>query len=233
MESIPEADVTGLLRALSAGGQEALGHLVAVLYQELRRIAYGYTRREREGHTLQTSDRRRTKSFAANRVARLETVQVMADSPDGTFLNTAALDREPTERAAFLKKACSDDRELYTEIESLLAFDGRKFLARDQPVAGRRLVCECKAPNVSPSAYPRPTLSAVNLNWVGKSVGDYYGPSNLTAAINSATSVRDLISRPTLRRSRSIPALIRTTNNEFDRFLKPHKLLILQSGEVT
>src|SRR5438876_9708721 len=55
MESVPEADVTGLLRALTAGDQEALGQLVAVLYQELRRIAYGYMRREREGHTLQTS----------------------------------------------------------------------------------------------------------------------------------------------------------------------------------
>ncbi len=56
MESVPEADVTGLLRALTAGDQEALAQLVAVLYQELRRIAYGYMRREREGHTLQTSD---------------------------------------------------------------------------------------------------------------------------------------------------------------------------------
>jgi ECF sigma factor len=53
MESAP-GDVTGLLRALTAGDREALAQLVAVLYQELRRIAYGYMRGEREGHTLQT-----------------------------------------------------------------------------------------------------------------------------------------------------------------------------------
>jgi len=55
MESVPSVDVTGLLRAVTAGDQEALARLVSVLYHELRRIAYGYMRREREGHTLQTS----------------------------------------------------------------------------------------------------------------------------------------------------------------------------------
>jgi RNA polymerase sigma-70 factor, ECF subfamily len=56
MESVPGVNVTGLLRALSAGDREALAQLVAILYQELRRIAYRYMGREREGHTLQTSD---------------------------------------------------------------------------------------------------------------------------------------------------------------------------------
>jgi RNA polymerase sigma-70 factor, ECF subfamily len=55
MEPVSGVDVTGLLRALTAGDQEALAQLVPVLYEELRRIAYGYMRREREGHTLQTS----------------------------------------------------------------------------------------------------------------------------------------------------------------------------------
>lgn len=55
MQSVPEADVTGLLRALTAGDQEALAQLVSVLYHELRRIANGYMRRERDGHTLQAS----------------------------------------------------------------------------------------------------------------------------------------------------------------------------------
>ena len=55
MQSVPETDVTGLLRALTAGDQEALPQLVSVLYDELRRIACGYMRHEREGHTLQTS----------------------------------------------------------------------------------------------------------------------------------------------------------------------------------
>jgi len=56
MKSVPEMDVTGLLRALTSGDQEALAQVVAILYQELWRIAYGYMRREREGHTFQTSD---------------------------------------------------------------------------------------------------------------------------------------------------------------------------------
>lgn len=55
MESVPGVDVTGLLRALTAGDEEALPQLVSILYHELRRIAYGYMSREREGHTLQTS----------------------------------------------------------------------------------------------------------------------------------------------------------------------------------
>ncbi|HEY7212080.1 MAG TPA: sigma-70 family RNA polymerase sigma factor [Bryobacteraceae bacterium] len=55
MESASGEDVSILLRALTAGDREALPQLVAVLYQELRRIAYGYMRRERDGHTLQTS----------------------------------------------------------------------------------------------------------------------------------------------------------------------------------
>jgi RNA polymerase sigma-70 factor (ECF subfamily) len=56
MEPTPGVEVTALLRALTAGDQKALAQLMAVLYQELRRIAYGYMRREREDHTLQTSD---------------------------------------------------------------------------------------------------------------------------------------------------------------------------------
>jgi RNA polymerase sigma factor (TIGR02999 family) len=55
MEPVPGVDVTGLLRALTAGDQEALAQLVPVLYEELRHIAYGYMRHERKGHTLQTS----------------------------------------------------------------------------------------------------------------------------------------------------------------------------------
>ena len=55
MEPVPGVDITGLLRALTAGDQEGLAQLVPLLYEELGRIAYGYMRREREGHTLQTS----------------------------------------------------------------------------------------------------------------------------------------------------------------------------------
>ncbi len=55
MEPTPCVDVTGLLCALTAGDREALGQLVPVLYEDLRRIADGYMRRERSDHTLQAT----------------------------------------------------------------------------------------------------------------------------------------------------------------------------------
>jgi RNA polymerase sigma factor (TIGR02999 family) len=49
----PEADVTGLLQAWSGGDSEARDRLATAVYQELRRRAAAYLRRERIGHTLQ------------------------------------------------------------------------------------------------------------------------------------------------------------------------------------
>jgi len=55
----PEAEdhvnVTGLLRAWSAGDEAALDRLVPVVHDELKRIARKYVARERQGHTLQPS----------------------------------------------------------------------------------------------------------------------------------------------------------------------------------
>ncbi|HKQ73413.1 MAG TPA: sigma-70 family RNA polymerase sigma factor [Blastocatellia bacterium] len=52
----PESDhVTQLLIAWSNGDQEALDKLTPLVYDELRRLAGGYLRRERRNHTLQTS----------------------------------------------------------------------------------------------------------------------------------------------------------------------------------
>ena len=48
-------DFTTLLRAWSAGDAAALERLVPVIYDELRRLARGYIRGERAGHTLQTT----------------------------------------------------------------------------------------------------------------------------------------------------------------------------------
>ena len=48
-------DVTQLLRAWSDGHQEALEKLMPLVYDELRRLARHYMRRERPGHILQTS----------------------------------------------------------------------------------------------------------------------------------------------------------------------------------
>ena len=46
-------DVTVLLRQMGAGDESAVSRLIPLIYDELRRIARGYLRREREGHTLQ------------------------------------------------------------------------------------------------------------------------------------------------------------------------------------
>lgn len=49
-------DVSQLLIAWGAGDQAALEKLLPLVNQELRRLAAGYMRRERKGHSLQSSD---------------------------------------------------------------------------------------------------------------------------------------------------------------------------------
>src|SRR5437764_2915532 len=51
----PSPNVTELLRAWSAGDKAALDQLIPVVYDELRRQASRYLRRELPGHTLQTT----------------------------------------------------------------------------------------------------------------------------------------------------------------------------------
>jgi RNA polymerase sigma-70 factor (ECF subfamily) len=48
--------VSKLLRAWSDGDQSALDRLTPIVYQELRRLARRYIRREKPGHSLQTAD---------------------------------------------------------------------------------------------------------------------------------------------------------------------------------
>lgn len=48
-------EITGLLQAWSDGDAAALERLTPVIYDELYRIAKSYMRRERTGHTLQTT----------------------------------------------------------------------------------------------------------------------------------------------------------------------------------
>ncbi len=48
-------DISGLLRAWSAGEPEALEKLTPIVYDELRRLARRYMRGERPGHSLQTT----------------------------------------------------------------------------------------------------------------------------------------------------------------------------------
>jgi len=51
----PQQEVTQLLVNWSNGNKAALDQLMPLVYQELRRIASGYLRRERPDHTLQTT----------------------------------------------------------------------------------------------------------------------------------------------------------------------------------
>jgi RNA polymerase sigma-70 factor (ECF subfamily) len=54
MDAVP-ADVTALLSELEQGDQAAAEKLVPLVYEELKRLARGYMRRERPDHTLQTT----------------------------------------------------------------------------------------------------------------------------------------------------------------------------------
>jgi RNA polymerase sigma factor (TIGR02999 family) len=49
------AEVTTLLKTWSQGDRSALDRLTALIYDELRCLAHRYMRRERGGHTLQTT----------------------------------------------------------------------------------------------------------------------------------------------------------------------------------
>ena len=55
IRDLASVDVTALLDELSKGKPEAADHLIPVVYQELRRLAGAYMRRERDGHTLQAT----------------------------------------------------------------------------------------------------------------------------------------------------------------------------------
>jgi RNA polymerase sigma factor (TIGR02999 family) len=53
-EPVP-GDVSSLLQAWSDGDQHALALLTPIVYDELRRLAHHYLKRERAGHSLQTT----------------------------------------------------------------------------------------------------------------------------------------------------------------------------------
>jgi RNA polymerase sigma factor (TIGR02999 family) len=55
VHSESNADVTGLLRAWGKGDRDAGDRLVPLIYQQLRRRAAAYLRRERPNHTLQAT----------------------------------------------------------------------------------------------------------------------------------------------------------------------------------
>jgi RNA polymerase sigma factor (TIGR02999 family) len=51
----PPADVTQILKDWSEGNQDASSRLMPLVYEELRRLARDYLRRERSDHTLQAT----------------------------------------------------------------------------------------------------------------------------------------------------------------------------------
>lgn len=55
MATDPSFDVTRILHEWSAGDASAPDRLLPVVYDELHRLAAGYLRRERTGHTLQST----------------------------------------------------------------------------------------------------------------------------------------------------------------------------------
>jgi RNA polymerase sigma factor (TIGR02999 family) len=50
---IPQSNVTQLLREASSGNRQSLDQLLPIVYNELRRLADSFMRRERASHTLQ------------------------------------------------------------------------------------------------------------------------------------------------------------------------------------
>jgi RNA polymerase sigma factor (TIGR02999 family) len=55
MEAASSQSITQLLKDASAGKQEAVNALFPIVYAEMRRLAASYLRRERPGHTLQST----------------------------------------------------------------------------------------------------------------------------------------------------------------------------------
>jgi RNA polymerase sigma factor (TIGR02999 family) len=55
VETIQKAEITRWLREWRGGNEAALERLAPILDKELHRLARGYMRRERAGHTLQTT----------------------------------------------------------------------------------------------------------------------------------------------------------------------------------
>jgi len=55
MTTVSRQSLTELLQEWQHGDKEALDKLTPLVYDELRRIAHRYVRRERDGHTLETT----------------------------------------------------------------------------------------------------------------------------------------------------------------------------------
>src|SRR5262245_55613910 len=77
-------DLTAILNEARSGGADARERLVRAIYAELRRTAGGLMRRERPGHTLQTT------ALVHEALLRLLDVDTLADVPNRRYLFAAA-----------------------------------------------------------------------------------------------------------------------------------------------
>ena len=77
-------DLTAILNEARSGGADARERLVRAIYAELRRTASGLMRRERPGHTLQTT------ALVHEALLRLLDGDTLADIPNRRYLFAAA-----------------------------------------------------------------------------------------------------------------------------------------------
>jgi RNA polymerase sigma factor (TIGR02999 family) len=78
------APITGLLASIQEGDQAAAERLVEAVYAELRRLAGGLMRRERSGHTLQTT------ALVNDALSRLLTQDVLQSARSRAYFFAAA-----------------------------------------------------------------------------------------------------------------------------------------------
>ncbi len=84
MQPQPDDDLSDLLSRALEGDRAAEDQLVGILYRDLRTIASRRLRRERPGHTWQTSD------LVSEALLRLRKEGTLASAPDQGFLLKAA-----------------------------------------------------------------------------------------------------------------------------------------------
>ncbi len=80
----PTGEVTVHLRAWASGDSSALGEIVPLIYEELQRLAHNQLRRERRGHTLDTT------GLVHEAYARLVNLNQIAWTDRAHFLALAA-----------------------------------------------------------------------------------------------------------------------------------------------
>jgi RNA polymerase sigma factor (TIGR02999 family) len=80
----PRGDLTAILHEARSGGPDARDRLIRAIYAELRRTAGGLMRRERPGHTLQTT------ALVHEALLRLLDGDTLVDVPNRRYLFAAA-----------------------------------------------------------------------------------------------------------------------------------------------